>query len=180
MSNIAAEVDELRAKYERERLPKWCLMRHSNVSEKMAKRHILVKELIEEGNSINILIDKPIERVLKVLDAPKIMGYPTLQSVLKKILGCLKNKRMEAIGVYEMKGVSKTTIMQNLNNNEEVFKLFITVSASQNDQKLQQAIADRLKVEIEAIKDSTYEIARKIHEELNGKKFLLRMRMRTC
>lgn len=179
VSDIPTEVDNLSAEYERKRLPKWRFFRRSSLCEKVAKRHNRVKELIEEGLSINILVDhKYPEAVLKVLDAPKIMGYPTFQHVLEEILSCLKNKKMKSVGVYGTKGVGKTTILQNLNNSEEVSQLFnmiifITESADQNDKKLQQSIAKRLNVDIEATKYSIDEAARRIHEELKDKKFLL-------
>ncbi|XP_054776452.1 probable disease resistance protein At4g27220 [Prosopis cineraria] len=182
VSNIVAEVDNMRAEYERKRLPKWRFIRRSGLCEKIAKRHNQVKELLEEGLSMNILVDyKQPEAVLKVLDAPQITSYPTLQRALEEILDCLGNKKMKGIGIYGMMGVGKTTIMQNLNNSEEVSQMFdmvifITLSGDQNDikhNKLQQLIASRLKIGIEAINESIDEVARRIHEELCELKFLL-------
>ncbi|KAF7842814.1 putative disease resistance protein [Senna tora] len=179
LSSISELVDQLRAEYKRKRLPKWRFIRRSTLSEKILKRNYQVRGLIEEGIPINILVDRPPARVLKVSDAPKIKGYPTLEGVFKEILSCVNNKKVKVIGVYGRKGVGKTTILQNLNNDEVVsdmfdIVIFIKVPADHDVHKLQQTIAERLKInDIEAIKKCTDEVARRIHEELRNKKYLL-------
>ncbi|XP_054776455.1 uncharacterized protein LOC129284954 isoform X2 [Prosopis cineraria] len=82
VSTIVAEVDNLRAEYERKRVPKWRFIRRSSLGEKIAKRHNRVKDLLKAGPSMNILLDyKQPEVVLKVSDAPPITRYPTFQNV---------------------------------------------------------------------------------------------------
>ncbi|KAI9072187.1 hypothetical protein K1719_045854 [Acacia pycnantha] len=127
-------------------------------------------------------VDNPPERVLKVLNAPRIAGYPTLQGALEKVLELVKNSKIKAIGVHGLKGVGEIAIMQNLNNHQEVAKLFdivIFVSITDDDDddenhlEVQQKIARRLKVDTKGINNDTEDIARKMHEELKNKKYLL-------
>ncbi|KAF7842808.1 putative disease resistance protein [Senna tora] len=176
VSEIAAEVGSLINKYERDRIPKMYIWKRSNMSEKMATK---LKEILQLCNDPprDFLVDKLPEPVLKELDVPRIMGYQTLQGALEEILALLKNHRVKKIGVCGTKGVGKTTIVRNLNNNEEVAKMFdivifIRVPANQADHELQQRIADRLMLKRECNIDRD-EVARRVQTELEKKKYLL-------
>ncbi|KAJ7967959.1 Disease resistance protein [Quillaja saponaria] len=174
VSETVAEVEKLILKYESKKLPRWRFQRRSRLSEEMAKKLRKVWELSEEGQfPTGFLVNKLAEPVLKVLDAPPIKGFPTLQGSLEKILVLLKNNNIKTIGVYGMVGVGKTTILQNLNNNEEVVKLFdmvifLRVSREQSEDKLQEAIANRLMLDTEGFNDHDV-VARMIHTELENK-----------
>ncbi|KAJ7946543.1 Disease resistance protein [Quillaja saponaria] len=96
---------------------------------------------------------------------------------MEEILRLLKNMRIKRIGVLGSVGVGKTTIVQNINNHEEVANLFdivilLEVSAEKREERLQRAIAERLQVDLEGVNDRG-EIARRIYEELESKKYLL-------
>ncbi|KAJ7946535.1 Disease resistance protein [Quillaja saponaria] len=175
---IVYEVEKLKSKYESKRLQRWRIQQRSRLSEGMVQKLNQIGKLIEEGQfPRGFLVDKRPERVLKVLDAPKIKGFPTLEGPVEDILRLLKNIRIKRIGVLGAVGVGKTTIMQNINNHEEVSKLFdivilLEVSAEQREEKLQRAIAQRLQVNIEGVNDRA-EVARRIHEDLLSKKYLL-------
>ncbi|KAI4296156.1 hypothetical protein L6164_036138 [Bauhinia variegata] len=167
VSEIAAKADQLMNEYERETPNSFWFRRRSNLCDEMAKQFKKIAELLREGRSIDFLADKPPEPVLKESDAPHIVNYSTLQGALENILGLLKNNNVKAIGVYGTKGVGKTAIVQNLNNNEEVAELFdmvifIKMAADQTGKDLRQKIAKRLKVDIETV-----------DEELKNKKYLL-------
>ena len=176
VSDAAEEVQKLKVKYEEKMLPWWRIQRRSHLSEEMEKKCNYVRELKKDECLRDFLVDKPPEPVLKELNVPQISGYPTLQGALKNMLGLLKNNKIKVIGVCGTKGVGKTTIMQNLNNNEEVAKLFeivIFVKATADDHKLQEKIANRLMLDIETNKKHSGDVARRIHKELEKKKYLL-------
>ena len=68
VSNIVAEVGNLRVEYDRKRLPKWDFIQRSILSEKITKRQNKVTELSEEGRIMNVLVDyKQPEAVLRRL-----------------------------------------------------------------------------------------------------------------
>ncbi|KAK7318903.1 hypothetical protein RJT34_03610 [Clitoria ternatea] len=177
VSDVVEEVEKLTDKYKKGKgLPWWRIQRRSHLNEEMAKKSDLVRELMKDECSRDFLVDKPPEPVLKELNVPLINGYPTLQSALENILDFLKNGKIKVIGVCGTKGVGKTTILQNLNNNEEVAKMFevvIFMKVTTNDDKLQEKIANRLMLDLEANKGRSDDIARRIHRELENKKYLL-------
>lgn len=81
------------------------------------------------------------------------------------------------IGLWGSVGTGKTTVMQNLNNSEEVKKIFdivlwVSVSKARNIEKVQNAITQRLKLKVEGGRDPI-EIAQLINDELEGTRFLL-------
>ncbi|XP_027345962.1 disease resistance protein At4g27190-like [Abrus precatorius] len=178
VTEVAREVQQLKVKYDAKKLPWWCILRRSRLSEEMAERCRDIYKLLYDENSRDFLVDKPPECVLKQLNVPQINGYPTLQSAFESILGFLKNGKIKVIGVCGTKGVGKTTILRSLNNNEEVAKLFdivIFVKVTTDDHKLQlqEKIANRLMLDIENIKEQSDDVARRIHRELENKKYLL-------
>ncbi|XWS47898.1 hypothetical protein CRYUN_Cryun13aG0025400 [Craigia yunnanensis] len=136
-----------------------------------------IQKLVEGGKFLGgFLVDKPIEPVLK-MNAPEIKGFPSLQKPLEQVLELLRNDKLKGIGIWGTLGVGKTTIMQNLNNNDEIAKMFdiviwANVSGESSEEKLQEDIARRLKLKMEGIVHPE-EISRTISEELNNKKFLL-------
>ncbi|MED6206988.1 hypothetical protein PIB30_031664 [Stylosanthes scabra] len=170
---LAAEANRLITECE---TSTWSWM-HQSLSTEIEKRLSEVQQLAEKGNSVECLVDKRLHRILKVFDAPEIMGYKTLQSALEKIIDLLKSSKIQTIGVSGMKGVGKTAVMQNLNNHDvvaEIFDIviFVRLSADHTDHELQCKIAKRLKVDTEVIKDPE-EVGRIIREVLQSKKYLL-------
>ncbi|KAK9000069.1 hypothetical protein V6N11_082203 [Hibiscus sabdariffa] len=153
------------------------LKRRSNYSGKLEKMCEEIQKLVEEGKVLgDILVDKPIEPVLKV-NAPEIKAFPSLQRPLEQVLEMLRNDKLKGIGIWGPLGVGKTTIMKNLNNHEQVAKMFdIVIWANVNDErseeKLQEDISWWLKLKVE---DILYpeDVARTIFEELKDKKYLL-------
>ncbi|KAJ7967962.1 Disease resistance protein [Quillaja saponaria] len=160
------------------RLPRWRFLQRSSLSEEMAKKRDEVWELIEDCQfPTGLLVYRQAEPASTVSNVPEIKGFPTLQNSLEKILGLLKNNNIKTILVFGIMGVGKTTILQNLNNHVEVAKLFdivifLRVSAAHNDDKLQEAIANRLMLDTEGVNDLGV-VARMIHTELENKKYLL-------
>jgi len=176
VSETTEEVQKLKLKYEEKTLPWWRIQKRSHLSEEMEKKSNCIRQLMNDECLKDFLVDKPPEPVLKELNVPQISGYPTLQGALNSILVLLKNSKIKIIGVCGTKGVGKTTIMRNLNNNEEVAKLFeivIFVKVTSNDSNLQEKIAHRLMLEKGTNKEDSDYVARRIHRELENKKYLL-------
>uniref|UniRef100_A0A2N9FJ66 Uncharacterized protein n=1 Tax=Fagus sylvatica TaxID=28930 RepID=A0A2N9FJ66_FAGSY len=153
-------------------------------SESSKSRAELIKSMVETCEKLcNLLskgnlemVEKLPERVM-IKHEPKTKDKKFFYSIVEDILGHLRDKNVKRIGLWGMAGVGKTTIMQNLNNNENIAKMFdiviwVTVSKVCNLEKLQHAIADRLKLNMEGITDRN-EIAEQICRELKGKKCLL-------
>ena len=128
--------------------------------------------IFERGTSV----DKPHERVI-TMHAPKIEDESSLHLFVKKILSHLSDPDVRRVGLLGIIGVGKTTIMQNVNNNEEIAKMFeiviwLTVSNDWSIQKLQRKITQRLKLIVEDTIDPD-EIALQISTDLKCKKYLL-------
>ncbi|KAL2343205.1 hypothetical protein Fmac_004490 [Flemingia macrophylla] len=176
VSDAEEEVKKLKAKYEERMLPFWRIQRRSRLSEEMEKKCNCVRNLMKDECLREFLVDKPPEPVLKELNVPQISGYPTLQGAFQDILALVKNNKIKVIGVCGTKGVGKTTILRNLNNNEGVAKLFeivIYVKVTSDYHKLQDKIANRLMLDTEANMENSDDVARRIHKELETKKYLL-------
>ncbi|XP_057977381.1 disease resistance protein RPS2-like [Malania oleifera] len=176
---ILEEVEQLKAKYEDSRRSVWHAIGRSSLGQEMVKKCEEILMLVQQSNfPSGFLVDKPPEPVLK-LRAPELKRYPTLQASLEKILEILKDDETKGIGIYGMVGVGKTAIMQNVNNHEEVYKMFdiviwLKVSTEEIEENLgmenlQAMIMRRLKIRI----DLTDDVTQRIHEELKDKKYLL-------
>lgn len=141
--------------------------------------------MAEESNQIRdkLLVDQPPEPVVK-MRAPDIKKFETLQKSLEQVLGLLRNDKVKGIKIHGAVGIGKTTIMLNLNNDDEVAKMFdivIWVKVSTEGSKenlsrehLQQAVLRRLRLNIKGTKCAD-EVAHGISEELKDKKYLLLM-----
>ncbi|XP_022738606.1 probable disease resistance protein At1g12280 isoform X2 [Durio zibethinus] len=153
------------------------MRQRSNYNGKLVKMLEEIQKLVEGGKFLGgFLVDKPIEPVLK-MNAPEIKGFNSLQRPLEQVLELLRNDKLKGIGIWGTLGVGKTTIMQNLNNHDEVAKMFdiviwANVSSERSEEKLQEDIARRLKLKMKGIVHPE-DIARTISEELNDKKYLL-------
>ncbi|GMY04904.1 probable disease resistance protein At4g27220 [Fagus crenata] len=88
------------------------------------------------------------------MHAAKIEDKLSLYKVVEEILGLLKDRDVKRIGLWGSGGIGKTTIMRNLNNHEDIAKMFdiviwITISKDRSEEKLQHAITDWLKMNME-------------------------------
>jgi disease resistance protein RPS2 len=70
-----------------------------------------------------MVVEKLPERVINI-HGPKIGDKPFLHSTTEEILSHLQDKNVKRIGIWGMAGIGKTTLMQNLNNNEVIAKMF--------------------------------------------------------
>ncbi|KAL6328792.1 hypothetical protein AAG906_003809 [Vitis piasezkii] len=135
----------------------------------------LSTDVAEKYNQVHKL-DRIAEPVRK-RHAPRIEENSALHMAVQEILSFLEDEQIQRIGVWGTVGTGKTTIMQNLNNHEQIAKMFdiviwVTVSKEWSIEKLQDAIMRRLKLDMERFADIE-ENARRISEELKEKKYLV-------
>jgi disease resistance protein RPS2 len=144
------------------------------LSKQMANKCTELHGLLLEG--ILRLVEKPPKRVI-TMHAPKIEDKSSLHLAVKEILGHLRAPNVRRVGLWGIVGVGKTAIMQNVNDNEDIAKMFdiviwLTVSKDWSIKKLQRAITQRLKLNVEDITEPD-EIAQRICTELECKNYLL-------
>ncbi|PSS32824.1 Disease resistance protein [Actinidia chinensis var. chinensis] len=155
----------------------------SDISEDMKKMYKKVMNLLHESNLIGdkMFVDQLPEPVVK-RRGPDIKNFGTLGKQMTEILGFLKSSKANKIGIQGTVGIGKTTIMLNLNNHEQVAKMFdiviwLTVSKEGSRknlerENLQRAIVERLKLNVGGTRNAD-EVAERILMELKGKKYLL-------
>ncbi|PKI74911.1 disease resistance protein RPS2-like [Punica granatum] len=180
VEEMESEVSELQLKYQKEikrRSGFHRFLSRSNLSRCMAKKFEEVHALMQEGKLDNgILVDRPPDHV-RILDAPTTIDKPSLHWAVEEILGFLREKNVKRIGLWGMVGTGKTTVMQNLNNNELVAQMFdiviwVTVSKSWSVEKLQDAIRQRLNLKFDGPLNPI-ETAQRISKELENTRYLL-------
>ncbi|XP_048135164.1 disease resistance protein RPS2-like isoform X2 [Rhodamnia argentea] len=174
------EVLKLESKYKKEIRHAWRFPRfwpRANLSKHMAKKREELKVLLEEGKLDNgVVVERPPDPV-RVIYAPSTENKPSLHWAVEEILGNLRERNVKRIGLWGMVGTGKTTVMQNLNNTEEVKKMFdiviwVSVSQAWSIEKVQDSIMQRLKLKVEA-GVTAIETAQLISNELGGMRYLL-------
>ncbi|KAF7116293.1 hypothetical protein RHSIM_RhsimUnG0032000 [Rhododendron simsii] len=183
---IERQVGDLLAEYRHrsnEGTRLWFIPPRWSFREDMKKMCETVINLLQERTEIRhkMLVDGAAERIVK-RKGPNIKNYETLQKPLENILDWLKTHRVKGIGIHGTVGIGKTTIMLNLNNHDQVAKMFdiviwLTVSREGSNENLRRehlihTIAQRLKLTI-AGTSNVDEVAERIATELKGRKFLL-------
>jgi len=148
--------------------------KRAKLSEQMTKKCTELHRLLSEG--ILTLVEKPPERVI-IMHAPKIKDESSPHLAVKDILRHLKAPDVRRVGLWGTVGVGKTAIMQNVNNNADIARMFdiviwLTVSKDGSIEKLQRAITQRLKLKVEDITEPN-EIAERIRKELENKNYLI-------
>ncbi|KAK3028351.1 hypothetical protein RJ639_039809 [Escallonia herrerae] len=155
---------------------------HGDLGKKMKTKYREAHNLLDGANRLEVfLVQKEPECVVKE-NAPDIKAFPALQGPLERILDLLTKPNITGIGILGPVGIGKTTVMQNLNNNEkvaEMFQIVIWVKVSTEDSKenlstedLQQTIVRRLKLDMGGI-NRVEDVAERIKVELEGKRYLL-------
>ncbi|THG09691.1 disease resistance protein At4g27190-like [Camellia sinensis] len=181
---IEEDVKDFETKFEKENKGSrvWHVLSRSEFCQEMKDKCERVLKLLEESNQLGeYLVDQP-PKPVEVMGAPEIQKFQTFQMHVDNILNLLRNDKVKGIRIHGMVGSGKTAIMLSLNNHKEVGNLFdfvIWVKVSTEGSKenlsteqLQRAIVRRLKLDMEITSD-TYEVAKRISEDLKGKRYLL-------
>ena len=176
------DVQKLKAKYEKVRGKKrlWRVFHHrfrAKLSKSMAEKCDELQNLWSEAKFERGMMVEKLPECVRIMHAPKIEDKPSLHCVVEDILSLLRGGNVTKIGLWGMVGIGKTTIMQNLNDNEDIARMFdiviwIRVSQDWSVEKLQHVIIDRLKLNMEGI-TNVDEIAWRISMELECKRYLL-------
>ncbi|KAK3419568.1 hypothetical protein EUGRSUZ_G00162 [Eucalyptus grandis] len=174
------EVLKLESKYKKEIVHAWRYARlwsRANLSKHMAKKREELRILLEEGKLDNGVVAERSPEHVRVIDTCGIEDKPSLNWAVEEILGNLRERKIKRIGLWGMVGTGKTTVMQNLNNNKEVKKMFdivvwVSVSKAWSIEKVQDAITQRLKLRLEGGANAV-ETAQLISNELGGMRYLL-------
>ncbi|KAI8004394.1 Disease resistance protein [Camellia lanceoleosa] len=160
----------------------WRFLRRSEFCQEMKDMCEIVLKLLEESNQLGeYLVDRP-PKPVEVMGAPQILKFRTFEMHVDNILNLLRNDKVKGIRIRGMVGSGKTAIMLSLNNHKEVGEMFdivVWVKVSTEGSKenlstkqLQRAIVRRLKLDMEITSD-TYEVAKRIAEDLEDKRYLL-------
>ncbi|XP_058191982.1 disease resistance protein RFL1-like [Rhododendron vialii] len=135
--------------------------------------------LIEKSKFENgFLVDSPPARVERMPDPASTLSS-SAHDTLDMVLNILRDESTQKIGIWGMGGVGKTTILNLLNNSQEVktcfdFVIWVTVSNNWSITKLQNEVGRRLQIAINANESNGHTVARKlIFKRLEGKKYLL-------
>ena len=148
----------------------------TGLSRSMKKMCKELRYWLELEPRIRLQVEKLPERVLS-MSKPQLVDKPFLHPIVEKIKCNLEDENVKIIALCAGPKMGKTTIMQSLNNNEDIAKIFdivilVTVSEDLSFEKLQYIIANRLKLNMEGITSSD-EIYHQICQELKSKKCLL-------
>lgn len=179
VKEIETELSKLEKEYNSKGKRSWkpkSLFSKSKLSERIAKKSAEVRCLLAEGNFERVVIAKSVKPVEK-MGALNIEDKQSLHTVFQKTLSYLKDDKMRRIGIWGAVGIGKTAIMQYLNDNEGIAKMFeiiiwITMPNNPSNRKLQKAIIQRLNLSVEGI-SSIEGKAQTISDNLEGKKCLI-------
>ncbi|PKI74900.1 hypothetical protein CRG98_004672 [Punica granatum] len=176
---IEQEVLELENEFKKGTKRTWRkrrILSRSTLSRRMANKCEELHSLWAEGRvETDVVVEKPPEPV-RVINSPRTENKPSLHWAIEEIRGHLRDRNVKRIGLWGTLGIGKTTIMHNLNNDEEIANMFdivISVSVSEDNsiEKLQRAILRRLKLNVEGNNDQS-EVAWRISKELENKRYL--------
>lgn len=148
----------------------------TDLSRRMKKMWKELRYWLELEPRIRLQVEKLPERVI-LMSKPKPEDMPFLRPIVENIVCNLKDENVKTIGLWGRPEIGKTTIIQSLNNNEDIAKMFeivicVTVSEDLSFEKLQYKVANRLRLNMEGITSSD-EIYHQICQELKSKKCLL-------
>ncbi|KAK2973975.1 hypothetical protein RJ640_013536 [Escallonia rubra] len=184
VEKLECEVEELKKKYETiiKKSKIFNCRSRRRLGKKMKTKYIEARDLLDRAKRLEVfLVEKEPECVVKE-NAPDIEAFPALQGPLERLLDLLKEPNITGIRILGAVGIGKTTVMQNLNNNEkvaEMFQIVIWVKVSTggstenlSTEDLQRAIVQRLRLDIGGI-NRVEDVADRIRVELEGKRYLL-------
>lgn len=153
------------------------LWARANLSKMMVMKVEELYGLLQDGKLENgIMVDRGLDRV-RTMQTPTTNDKPSLHGTVEEIIEFLADQSVDRIGLWGMVGTGKTTILQNLNNHSKVAQMFnivlwVTVSKATSLEKVQDAVAQRLKLRLDEGTNPS-EVAERISMELHDMRYLL-------
>ncbi|KAK4793419.1 hypothetical protein SAY86_023854 [Trapa natans] len=178
---IEQEVMKLENEFNKGKKRTWrkrYILSRSNLSRRMVKMCEELHSLwVDARVETEVAVEKPPEPV-RLINGPKIENKSSLHLAIAEVRGHLRDRDVKRVGVWGMYGIGKTTILQNLNDDEEIGKMFdivIYVCASKDNciETLQCAISRRLKLHVEGNDDaarSCWPVDMEVDEFINVKR----------
>ncbi|KAM7480855.1 hypothetical protein LguiB_005438 [Lonicera macranthoides] len=184
VENITKESDrifEYKASVDKGCLSGWCLNPRSRylLSRKASKQAQVIVDLRRDGEPFTkFSYPAPPTGMAESSSAGGSKGLQSRVSIVKEIIGSLKNDNIAIIGICGMGGVGKTTLVEEIANIakfEKKIDEFAMAVVSQNKDviKIQSQLAEMLGLKFEE-QINTFARAQRLHERLaNGNKVLV-------
>ncbi|KAL4272868.1 hypothetical protein GQ457_13G004740 [Hibiscus cannabinus] len=126
-----------------------------------------------EGSHFDRIGHRAELRVLELLPSEGIVIFKSSTAAFNKIMEGLEDDKIKMIGVWGMGGVGKTTLVKKVGDEVKGFDrvIFVTVSATPDNGKIQDKIADDIDLKFE--KKSEEGKAKELWSRLKDGKFLM-------
>ena len=138
-----------------------------------------VDELLERGRFPEGILIDVVRDEGKAWLTTQLIGETTAKKKFEKIWTCLENGEIQSIGVWGMGGIGKTTIVTHIHNrlleNKHTFGHVYRVTVSQDSSidKLQDAIAEKINLDLSKKKDEKIRAALLFEALQKEMKFIL-------
>ncbi|XVF47284.1 hypothetical protein PTKIN_Ptkin03bG0097400 [Pterospermum kingtungense] len=125
------------------------------LSKKTDKKTETIATLLEEESSFKAKVSQPFDpQEIWATSSKSYMPFESRKSIMKEILGVLKDATLERIGVYGMSGVGKTTLIKQIAKEAKADKLFdvvvfAAVTQTPDVKNIQGQIADLLGLKLD-------------------------------
>ena len=127
VKEIEIELSKLEKEYNRKGKCSWkpkSWFSKSKLSERIAKKSAEVRCLLAEGNFERVVVIAKLVKPVEKMGTLNIEDKQSLHTVFQKTLSYLKHDKIRRIGIWGVVGIGKTAIMQYLNDNEGIAKMF--------------------------------------------------------
>ena len=138
-----------------------------------------VDELLDSGRFPEGILIDVVRDEGKAWLTTQLIGETTAKKKFEKIWTCLENGEIQSIGVWGMGGIGKTTIVTHIHNrlleNKHTFGhvYWVTVSQDSSIDKLQDAIAEKINLDLSKKKDEKIRAALLFEALQKEMKFIL-------
>ena len=138
-----------------------------------------VDELLERGRFPEGILIDVVRDEGKAWLTTQLIGETTTKKIFEKIWTCLENGEIQSIGVWGMGGIGKTIIVTHIHNrlleNKHTFDhvYWVTVSQDSSIDKLQDAIAEKINLDLSKKKDEKIRAALLFEPLQKEMKFIL-------
>ncbi|KAL4272688.1 hypothetical protein GQ457_13G004760 [Hibiscus cannabinus] len=138
---------------ENKRCFRWCpnWSWRYRLSEEIEEKTEDISKLVE-GSHFNRIGHRAVLPDLELLPSEGIMAFESSTAAFNKIMEALEDDKIKLIGVWGMGGVGKTTLVKKVGQEVKRFDrvMIVTVSASPDNGKIQDKIADSIRLRFES------------------------------